>query len=842
MSRRDLRRIDGVFQAVIELPPEDRESYLVEVCNGDNFLYDEVTSLVSALEKDNGFLETPAVEDAFKIIAVTQQESFINQTIGPYKIISRLGKGGMGEVYLAEDTKLARKVALKFISPEFVGDNWARRQLIKEAQAVAMLDHPNICPVYGIEEFDEKIFIVMKYVEGTTLAELFKKSSLPIDRISLAQQIVGALAEAHAHGIIHRDIKPKNIMVTAAGQVQVLDFGLAKSVQHKKSFEASDDSISNLSDRTLIPGTIAYMSPEQLKGDRLDYLSDVFSVGTVLYEMSFGTNPFVRESDAETISAILSHTPTLPKRTSESQDSLGRVALKCIEKEKSHRYQSATELLIALQSRREPLAGSWKIGVRSFVLAAVIIAILMAIFFNIRKPDVSSLAILPFTNLTGEADNDYLSVIDRSLIDQLSFASGLNVLKETSVGGYKDQENDPVAAGSRLNVDAVMVGALVKQGSDVVLETKLIRTSDAAELWRTSAVIRPGDILRIQRDIASRVISSFRASLRTQAFGQTDDPDAYRLYLHGRSYWENGKMDNAVVAFKEATEKDPAFALAWSGLADSYAMQPTVAYGSISTDEAIPKARAAARRALAAGDSLAEPHISMGIIKLRYEWQWAEAESEFKRAIEIDPNIAAAHVWYASLLTVTQRFDEAISETQKAKDLDQFNPVAVMSLGRAYYRARQNEKAIQYLRDVLRQDPNNHQAEYILGYAYIKQGLLNDAVAIFEKIAVDRKWLAAAPLGYTYAKTGQSTKAKQILRDIEEQNNKTDPREKKIPAQERAIIYMGLGDLDNAFGWLEKAYNERFPSIIALTTDPIFDDLRGDARFADLARRINLTP
>ena len=278
-------------------------------------------------------------------------------------------------------------------------------------------------------------------------------------------------------------------------------------------------------------------------------------------------------------------------------------------------------------------------------------------------------------------------------------------------------------------------------------------------------------------------------SEKGRTLGQTDNPDAFRLYLVGRSAWENGSIDPAIVAFKQATDIDPAFALAWSGLADSYAMQPTVAYGSVSTQEAMSKATAAARRALEAGDGLAEPHISMGIVKMRYEWQWAAAEEQFKKAIELDPDRASAHVWYASLLTTMGRFDEAVNETRRAKDLDPFNPFAVMSLGRAYYRARDFDKAIEYLKNVLKENPSNWNAEYVLGYAYIKKGMFPEAIAIFEKVASSKKWLAAAPLGYSYAKAGQTGKAKVILSEIEEQSQKSDPGEQKIPAQEERSLY-----------------------------------------------------
>jgi serine/threonine protein kinase/Flp pilus assembly protein TadD len=848
MSDNNLSRVEDIFHSVIEVSPNDRDAYLARVCDGDTTLYEEVSSLIAAFESRNGFFEQPVVDDAFRVLSKSTAQSLIDKQIGQYKIVALLGKGGMGEVYLAEDTKLGRKVALKFISAEFVGDSWARRRLFKEAQAAAQLDHPNICNVYGIEEHGEHVFIVMQYVEGETLADVIKRKALPPDQLlGLGRQIVSALREAHAHGIIHRDIKPKNIMVTLNNQAKVLDFGLAKTVQSSKPI---DDS-SQFSRGGLGPGTIAYMSPEQLRGEDLDYLSDIFSLGTVLFEMVAGENPFLRKSEAETIAAILADDPVIPVGLSQEAMQLASTATKCLVKNKENRIQSASEVLLLLEKpvvartfRKRLVADA-----PALAIAAIVVFFLVAILIRYYPSPVRPrIAILPFANQTGDSSVDYISAgISNNLIDRLSFASGLQVLKSTAVSGYKNRQDDPARIGKDLGVDALILGRLIKEGENTVLETRLVKTSDGAEVWYNKSPIKVTDLLKLQKDLSSRIVRSLNTTFGSSSnlgrtIGQTDDPDAFRLYLLGRSSWENGKMDEAIAAFTRATELDSAYALAWSGLADSYAMQPTVAYGSVNATEAMTKAIAAARRSLEAGDGLAEPHISMGIVKMRFEWQWAESEEHLKRALELDPYRASAHVWYATLLTTTGRFDEAIRETEIAKSLDPFNPVAVMSPGRAYYRARDYDKAISYLTEVLRANPDNRGAEYVLGYAYLKTGNVKQAIATFGKIATYNKWLAAAPLGYAYAKDGDSAKARQILKEIEEQNQKTDPKEKKIPAQERAIIYMGLGDMDQAFSWLEKAYNEHFPPITALPTEPIFDDLHSDPRFDDLTRRLNLKP
>src|SRR6266404_3340314 len=316
MKSKDWDHIEGLFHAALAMESGQRPHYLRQACSGNESLQKEVESLISAIESSNGLMEQPVFELGLKVLG-GNVDSMVGRKVGGYKILKLLGRGGMGEVYLAEDTRLGRKVALKFLSPEFVGDNWAKRQLIKEAQSVAILDHPNICPVYGIEEHEGHSFIVMQYVEGETLADIIRPQALSADRLlPLSRQIVGALAEAHAHGIIHRDIKPKNIMVTNSEQVKVLDFGLAKTIQQKQSSEAAADSVSHLSQLGLVPGTVAYMSPEQLRGEKLDYRSDIFSLGTVLYEMATGKNPYAQETNAEIISAVLTIKPAPFRQTS----------------------------------------------------------------------------------------------------------------------------------------------------------------------------------------------------------------------------------------------------------------------------------------------------------------------------------------------------------------------------------------------------------------------------------------------------------------------------------------------------------------------------------------------
>jgi len=850
MKNNNSQQVENLFHAALQFEVADRASYLEQSCLGNDALAREVQSLLDALENSNGFMEEPAFDLGLKLMGDNAKQALTGQQIGAYKILRLLGQGGMGEVYLAEDLKLGRKVALKFLAIESVGDHWAKRQLVKEAQAIAMLDHPNICTVYGIEECDDQSFIVMQYIEGKNLAELTREQHFTNDQIlSIAQQMVGAVADAHAHGIIHRDIKPKNVMVTPNGQVKVLDFGLAKTIQKKQTAEA--DSVSHLSQSGILAGTVAYMSPEQLRGEKLDYRCDVFALGTVLFELAYGKNPFVRDSEAETISAILDTTQPKPRNSTEISAPLDRVIRRCLEKDKEQRYQSASDLLLGLQSLQESTdAWSINIPIRAILASALLLILIIAAALSYfrAQPD-RTLAVLPFVNQTGDPELDYLSHgLSESVIDRLSETSGLHVLTSTVVSGYKDREETPESVGRELKVDAVVVGKIVREEGNYVLQTRLVNSTDGSQLLFSSYVVKLSEILNVQKDLCAKVIARLSLSginekkNTTRELGQTDNPEAYRQYLLGRSYQEKGKVDQAIEAFTQATELDAVYAQAWAGLADSYVMKPTVANGAVPTEEAMHKARAAARKALEINDQLCDAHISMGSVQLKFEWNWAQAEKEFQRAIELDPSRSAAHLAYASLLTNLGRFNEAIAETEKARDLDPFSPAAITSVGRAYYRARDYDRAMAYLTKVLAENPNNMGAFYVRGYVYLQKGMLPEAIETFEKIAATNKWLAAAPLGFAYAKVGRKTDAQRLLTEIEAQSQKKDPTEKRVPAQERAIIYIGLDDKDQAFKWLEQAYQEHFPPLISLTTEPIFDGLRSDPRFADLARRMNLTP
>lgn len=853
MEAENWERIESLFHAAQPLAPEARDAYLEGACSGDTSLRAEVESLLAACNGREHFMEEPAFDLGLMVLADGLTHSLAGRLIGPYKILEQLGRGGMGEVYLAEDTRLGRRVALKFLSAKLVDDNWAKRHLVKEAQSVAMLEHPNICAIHGIEEAEGYSFIVMQYVEGDTLAALIQKQIPDIPQaVSLAVQIVSAVAEAHAHSIIHRDIKPQNIVVTPAGQVKMLDFGLAKTVQLKHAAGAVTDDTSQVSQSGLVVGTVAYMSPEQLRAERLDFRSDIFSLGSVLYETVSGKKPFQRNSHAEVISAILTSQPApLARADGDVPPALSRIIFKCLEKDKERRYQSASELLYELGCLQEggvPPRRRWLHPGRRAVAALLLFILLAAalLVVRIRPAKVRTLAVLPIVNASAVPGMEALSDgLTEDLINKLSHLSALRVKGFTAVSGYRGQQSDPLAVGRGLQVDSVLAGTVSRQGDSLVLQISLLDTADGTQLWGEKYSMRDDQILDLQDKISEGVASKLapqagEAERRLLAARPTQSHEALNEYYHGHNLWENRTKENIEeirAHYERAIELDASYARPYAGLADYYMQLNTPAYGSMPSGEVLKRARYMARRAVELDETLPEAHTSLGLVNFKFEWKLPEAEQEFLRAIALMPDDAWPHFWYSQLLAVTGRPDAAITESRVASDLAPFSPVAKLGICRALYFARQYDSAADCSGQLIAEDQNNMIAQYILSYTYLKRGMYADAVSVLEKLYAKDKSLAAAPLGFAYGKMGRADKAQEILKELAELS-----KPDYSLSQERAIVYIGLGDNDKAFDWLERSYAERFTTLIFLTADPIYDDLRFDPRFAPLAQRLNLPP
>jgi serine/threonine-protein kinase len=842
------QQIEILFHTARELDENERNAYLAQMCREDELLRSEVESLLSFEDKSD-FMELPAFDFGMQVLHINSPDPLVGKTIGVFQVLEKLGSGGMGEVYLAKDTRLNRKVALKFLSEAFINDKWAKRQLVKEAQAAARLDHHNICAVHGIEESEEHSFIVMQYVEGETLSRVIQKSALKANQIlPLIQQIAGGLALAHAHGIIHRDIKPGNIMITAEGQAKVLDFGLAKTVQPQLSAGKADEQLSQLSHNGLIIGTVAYMSPEQLRAEKLDYRSDIFSLGAVFYELVSGRHPFAETSDAETISAILKNHPApITNLKSELPPRINRIILKCLAKDKEQRYQSISELLLDLQENKlQRVSYIKQYRVALLALLLFLFAGLGSTFYT-HETKAQSLVVLPFINETLDSNFEYITDgMTESIINRVSDSAKIKVKPYTLVSGYKGSDIDPLKIGRALDAAVVLTGKLTRRNNQNVLQIALIRTADGSQLWGDKEIVleNTSDVFRIQQDITENVISNFKATgdvSGIQTSKQTQNPEAFNFYLVGRSYWRKRDRENiqkAIEAYRKAIDIDPAFAQAFAGLANSYVLLSSAAFGSVPTKEAMTKAKAAAKEAVEIDGNLGESHAALAVVLHKYEWNWAAAENEYLRAIELKPDLAAARYWYSDLLAVTGRINEAISESEKARELDPFSPAAEMNVGRMLYYARRYDEAAEYLSAIINKNPENLGAIYVLGLVYIQKGMHREALAEMQKIRVKNKLFAAAALGYTYAKSGNKTEAIKILEELDEYEKAS--KDNHIPPQERAIIYIGLNDKDNAFIWLDKSYEERLYPLINLTIEPLFDDLRSDSRFQNLAGRMNL--
>ena len=809
----------------------------------------------------------------------------IGQTISHYKITEELGDGGMGVVYKAEDIRLGRNVALKFLPEKFAEDRQALDRFQREARAASALNHPNICVIHDIGDHEGQPFIVMEFLEGQPLLNRIQDKPLPTDQLlKFGIQIAEALEAAHSKGIVHRDIKPGNVFVTQSGGIKLLDFGLAKLAEAPHSVEGLDTQLTAVG---IAVGTPYYMSPEQLMDKEVDSRSDLFSFGVLLYQMATGTLPFTGKDIKVIFNKILNSAPlSLSQSNPGCPTELDRLIQRSLEKDREVRYQTASDLRADLKriqrqtesGRSDPeglLEQPAKMAAESkqpgdvssdtqvivavlkrrkktvFLVACVLLLLVLGLYrYGVVTPirpapdaggeAITSVAVLPFENMSDDPAMEYLSDgTAQSIIYGLSQLPQVKVISFSSVLAYKGQTLDTQQVAKNLGVRALLIGRLNQQGDNLLVNVELVDTKDNSVLWGEQFNQKITDLLDVQEKIAMEISDHLRwqltgeeESMMTKRY--TQDMAAYRSYLEGRYWWnkrtEEG-FEKALDLFNEAIEEDPLFALAYAGLADTYLL--LASYYHRPPNDAFPLAIASAQKALEIDDALAEAHSSLGWIKMVYAWDWDGAETEFKRAIELNPNYATTHHWYGYFLGIQGRLDQGLEEVKIAQTLDPLSPEITRAVGQMFKHKGQHDEAIEYARKALEMDPNLPGAHQLLTQTLWDKGMFKEAIAQSEKwAAVEPSKASIAPVVFRSLVSGNRAEAIAALKDS-----------KQLASASKANYYALVGEKDSALEWMTQAFNERDPMAPFTQRNSWYDDLlRDDPRYTDQLRRMNLEP
>jgi len=788
----------------------------------------------------------------------------------------------MGVVYLTQDTRLDRKVALKILPAALASDSDRMRRFVQEAKAAAALNHPHIAHVYEIGESEGAHFIAMEFVDGITLRDKIYREQTDLARLLRhLQHVAEGLAKAHAAGIVHRDLKPDNIMITRDGHAKILDFGLAKLVEPQSAAVASEDAtLEPKSTAGVVLGTPGYMSPEQAQGrtDAIDHRSDIFSFGCILYEACTRRRAFEGKDALDSLHKIVhGPTPQIKDFRADAPDELQRIVRRCLAKDPEDRYQTIKDVAIELKELRRDLeeAGSnatlppsaaasisvppsssaeissgikWRgFAVAAGGLALVIsAAALVFLYLGSRssRAAIESIAVLPFENSSNDPDADYISEgIAESINSSLARLPNLKVIPRSIASHYKSKTMDPQKAGNELRVHAVLTGRVVKRGDNVTISVELDDVRDGKQLWGDQYNRRLADLLAVQTGIAGEISQRLRLQLtgeerRRLTQGSTENAEAYELYLKGNYYTSRLTKDGfrkGIDYLNRAIALDPNYALAYNGLAFNYS---NAGDWFISPKEAAPKAREAAKRALAIDDTLADAHLSSAIIAHWYDWDWVTAEREYKRAIELGPNDPRPHGFYSWYLILMGRDGQALAEAKRGQQLDPVSPEATLFVGTVLVFMGQHDRAIEQLRNCIELDSTYWLAHDFLGRTYEEQGRMPEAIAEFERALELEKENAEnwANLGHAYAAAGRKAEALRIIDQMKELS-----AHGYVAPYNFAIVHAGLGDRDQAFAWLDRAWADRSAFLVLyLRTSFHMSNLRADSRFEDLARRIGL--
>jgi serine/threonine protein kinase/Tfp pilus assembly protein PilF len=730
----------------------------------------------------------------------------IGKTISHYKILGKIGEGGMGVVYKAEDTKLKRVVALKFLPKEFTADPEAKERFVQEAQAAGALDHPNICTVYEIDEVSGQTFIVMAFIEGQNLKDRLKSGFLELEEaIGIGIHVAEGLQEAHEKGIIHRDIKPANIILTEKGQAKIMDFGLAKL-----SWGV------DLTKTATIMGTAAYMSPEQAKGGKVDHRTDIWSLGAMLYEMLTGERPFKVAHDQAVLYAILNEDPEpITKIRRDIPKELEKIVKKALEKDPKKRYSDMEAMLTDLKF----------MGHRS-----------------VSSADKPSIAVLPFLNMSADPENEYFSDgLAEDLINALTKITDLHVVARTSSFSFKGEKADIREIGQKLNVDNLLEGSVRKVGHRVRITAQLIKVKDGYHLWSDRYDRNMEDVFAIQDEITEKIMDKLMVALDVRQKPPEEhrpvNLKAYDLYLKGRYCLNMFALDRALAYYNQSIEKDPEYALAYAAVAEVYTLLST-GFDILPSKDAMPKAREAAQKALALDPNLAEAYVSLGLVALSYDWDRKATKKYFQKAIEINPNSMSAHQWFEFYWTYMMAdLDTATAHLERALELDPLNFLLKVRLGFMDIFSGDFDRAINQFKALLEFEPNFALLYLSFATVYALKGDYDEALTYGEKMFEfgPRTVAYVGNMGWLCAIAGKKDKAYEFLAELEERSKKG-----YVSSFWTALIYIGLGEIDKSFQWFEKAYEERDGNMIYFTVPPIFDPVRADPRYKQLLIKMGL--
>jgi len=785
----------------------------------------------------------------------------IGKTILHYKVVEKVGEGGMGVVYKAEDTKLDRFVALKFLPRHIASNSEERGRFQIEAKAAAALNHPNIATIYAIEKYDDELFIVMEYIEGQELREMVANLAKVENLrkvLDYATQIASGLQAAHQKGIVHRDIKSSNIMVTESGQTKIMDFGLAK-IRGGPQFTKVGTTL----------GTAAYMSPEQTRGEKVDQRTDIWAFGAVIYEMITGQQPFVGDYEQAVMYSIMNEDPEplTALRTGVPME-LERIVNKCLQKSPANRYQHAEELVVDLRRVKAQLEpGEQKVSKPTrlqwrnwyFVGVAAMVAVILLVILLPRskssdddiigKPKTesspkwkNSIAVLPFKNISADKEQEYFcDGMTEQLITNLSNLPKVKVIARTSVMQFKNSNKTIRQIANELGVAHILEGSVRKAGNKIRVTAQLIKADDGFHLWAKDYDRALKDVFDVQDDLSNAIVEALRINLiggqrAVVTKRHTDNTEAYQFYLKGfyyaRKYTPEG-IDKGIEYFNKAIAIDPNYALAYDGLAYIY----YAATWNEPYKKTMAKGRALAKKALEIDPTLAEAHTSLGVIHTWLDYDWTAAEREFKRALALNPNYASAHLWYGFLLLVVERFDESIAEATRAIELDPLSAEANTILGALFFYMHRYDEAMQQLRTTTDLEPGYWFAHLYLARVLEKKGDIPAAIAELEKTRLmeGAAWEVWSALGYAYALLGKKDEAKKIIVELKEESKRS-----YVPLYNIATIYAGLGEKDQAFEYLHKEYEQGAYYLCVLNVDPELDNLRSDPRFQALRKKMGL--